>query len=220
MRCVLALLCCLASIGAARAEPFMGISYGHRLSDVKGLFPNAKVEDGKPAWLQPHQRITQFTGLGITGTLVVRMDHEVEALQRFVMRIASKQANGGTLTDTEAMYLRDIPPVIERKRADPPDDPWQVVEIRWVPESPIPMKALVSRYGPDFKDSVNEKFERSLEWATRGVEADMRDDQATMLTFSFTAGEMVCADRKKAGEACDPLTVLHKPSPSRPAPRK
>lgn len=96
------LLMLIAVCGPAHAERFMGILPGDRLSDVKAKYPHAQFVEETPAWLQAHQRLLSMSGDGISGSVAIELEHEVDATVFRLNQLATKQANGGTLDTMEA----------------------------------------------------------------------------------------------------------------------
>jgi len=64
----------LLALGAkdARAEVFLGIHDFTTLAELREMFPNAKIEELKPGWLQPYEAFYEVRGSGIPGIIRVK----------------------------------------------------------------------------------------------------------------------------------------------------
>lgn len=202
-----------------RAEGFLGIGPKTRLQDLRGQFPNARFTDLRPAWLKPHQRLIDIAGPGIDGELAVKLEHEVEGTRLLAKELATRQVRG-TLEYWQGFLLHDMPERIERLEASPPTDPWEVKDIRWQPVTPVSLKAASRRYGAPESDTTDEQFRRVIEWKKRGITGYANaEDQVTLLVFSFTVRDYVCAGREPVSPACaDP--DLPAPKAAQPARKK
>jgi hypothetical protein len=191
-----------------QAEPFMGIMNDDRLTAVKAAYPNASYRDLNPAWLQPHQRLVEITGEGIPGVLALKMEHELQGKQRLLNEIESKLASGVTPSAIEQMLQPHLRKSITKLESSPPADPWTVAEIRWSPSGPVPVNSAIGRYGKPDKDSINEQFQRAIEWKRRAITAYVGDgERIGLFIFGFTPYDLVCKERWMKGETCNPDVI-------------
>jgi hypothetical protein len=218
MRAVFILAAALLASGSALAERFMGIQPGDRLANIQALFPRAELEELKPAWLQPYQRLVQISGTtsnGVSGIVAFKLEHEVDSMAALLRGIAGKQANRTDLSEAEAYILTYWPKRLEQLRSAPPADPWEVDDIRWVPPEPLLIKTAIAKYGPPNKDELDEQFRRVVKWETRGITAFVnKDDTISVIVFRFTLGDRLCATKWRASKECDPLKPFASDPPS------
>jgi len=146
----------LLALGAedARAEVYLGIHFFMTMAELREMFPNAKIEELKPAWLQPDEAHYVVSGRGISGEVVVH-------------------------------FGKINPPWA------PPEERLFVQWVRWVPESPLPLKRFVSKYGPPDEAGYDDNMKPYRAWTKIGVWVDLTNDEArvTAVEFYFTTEE-------------------------------
>ncbi len=169
---------------AAQCETYRDIGPLDSLGDIKAKFPSATAKKLSPAWAQPTDAMYQFTGTGLSGTIIVKFEdgrpnyskqldaNTDEASAKFLQRLANQ-------SDEEALYVR-----------------W----VRWVPDAPIPVQRLISKYGPPEKSAFSdEDFEPYRDWERKGVTAYLSSDEKNVvrIDFAFTKNEYRSAWQKK-----------------------
>ncbi|MCE5247194.1 MAG: hypothetical protein ABFD84_09410 [Candidatus Polarisedimenticolia bacterium] len=169
----------LLAIGAkdARAEVFQGIHELTTLAELREMFPNAKIEELKPAGQKPDEVSYVVSGPGIPGTIGV---HFVKS---------------------------DLPWA-------PPEECWAALWVRWVPESPLPLKRFVSKYGPPDEAGYDDNMQPYRWWKKIGVSVNLTDDEArvTFVDFTFTNEEFVAGLKIRQAR----LMKYETPPPAKP----
>ncbi|MEK8034927.1 hypothetical protein AACH06_29275 [Ideonella sp. DXS29W] len=178
----------------AFGEGFLGISAKSRLQDLKTQFPNATLTELEPVWLQPHQRLIQISGVGIDGSLAVKLEHEVEATRLLAVELAKRQADK-SIESWQAELLQGLPEKVASLQRNPPSDPWEVKDIRWEPPTPVPLRSALARYGKPDSDKSDEQFRRVVEWSSKGVTAYVDQSEAiSVFVYTFTLRDYLCAN--------------------------
>lgn len=195
----------------AHGEGFMGITAKSRLHDLKTQFPNATLTELKPVWLQPHQRLIQVSGIGINGTLAVKLEHEVEATRLLYVELAKRQADN-SIESWQAELLQGLPEKVTNLQRNPPSDPWEVKDIRWEPPTPVPLRSALARYGKPDSNKSDEQFRRVVEWSSKGVTAyvDQRE-VISVFIYTFTLQDYLCANLPDACKNIDREDPKSKP---------
>ena len=211
----------------AMAERFLGLMPGDRLTSIKSKYPNAAYEELKPAWLQPYQRLIQIAGSGIDGVVAVKLSHEADSMAAALKELAVKQANRIELTRLEQRALETWPDRLARLREKPPDDPWELKDVRWEPSVPVALKQTLVRYGKPERDEIDEQFRRVVEWKRRGITAYVSaSETVTLFIYEFSFGDQLCKSLWEKNEPCDAMNPmasfpkLPEEKPTRPTPPK
>ena len=167
-----------------RAETYKNIGALDTLADVKSRFPKAEFKELRPAWAQETEHLYQITGIGMSGTIIIKFDDAMP-----LYRDALTQAK----TDEERKFWQDL--------LDKPDEALTIDWVRWVPEYAIPLQRFVSKYGaPDAKGFNDEDLQPYRSWK-RGVQAFLSDDEKFVIRvdYSFTRAELRQAYQFKYG---------------------
>lgn len=169
MRILIAFLA-LVICASAYAESYRDIGPLDNLGDVKNKFPNAKVEKLSPGWAQATDALYQFTGIGMSGWIIIKFDDyrpkwKEEAEKDPTSEKAEFFQNSSQKSDEEAMSVN-----------------W----VRWVPDTQIPVQRLISKYGKPEKSGVSdESYQPYRSWDKKGVEAYLSDDEKHVVRIDF-----------------------------------
>jgi hypothetical protein len=161
----------------ASAETYRDIGPLDTLGDVKARFPNAQAKKLSPAWAQPTDAMYQFTGNGMSGTIVVNFYDSRPNFKKSLERSTEGAPNE---------YLQNL-----ANQSD--EEAMSVNWVRWIPDAPIPIQRLVLKYGPPEKSPFSdENYQPYREWEKKGVVAFLSDDEKNVIRidFSFTNQEM------------------------------
>lgn len=159
------------------AETYMGIQPLATLGEVQALFPQAQFRRSKPAWAKAKDVLYEITGSGISGSIVVIFN---DSRPMWRERLDEALAHDMPQSDIDRIREEYDRPETEALRA---------LSVRWVPTTPVPLKRLVSKYGPPEKSGIREDdFQPYREWGKRGVTAYLRDDEQSVvyIEFAFT----------------------------------
>lgn len=195
-------------------ELYAGINYGDSLVSVKQRYPSADLARLNPAWAKPEDALYKLAGAGIPGTIIIKFtDRRIGAREELNSLAEMKPAcesprlgptpaptqewidvlsphEGGVCYDElYGWYKRD-----EQKNETTvslADDNAFVVEwVRWIPDSPIPLKRLTASYGPFDKKGVDENgLEPFRRWTSRGATAYLDDSGGLVLRVDFDRPE-------------------------------
>lgn len=175
---ILALLFLFCScLSTARAEILQGINYVASLGDVKAVYPNATFTIETPAWLQPSQAFYTISGSGLSGSIkVLFSDSRPDARQR--------------LWDNKTNPDFDKSGFWKGLAGEQDNDALNVLWVRWVPLTPIPLDRYKQRYGNP-TCSLNDVMQPICTWQSVALEASMTDDSkmVTFVTTVFTKAE-------------------------------
>lgn len=175
----------------ALAEIYKGVGPYDTLSDLKGKFPGATFNKIQPAWAQEYDVMYQITGVGLSGTIIVKF-HDSRPLWKTMLE----------KTDNES--LKEA----YRKMAERPDEDVVVSWVRWVPDLPFSVTRLITKYGkPDKDDFSEENYQPYKQWDAKGIIAYLSDDgkQVVRIDFFFTDKELKDTYKAKFGyELIDP----------------
>lgn len=163
---------------ALHAEVYKDIMPLDTLGDIKTKFPNSKIEKLTPAWAQPSDAMFQFTGAGLSGTIII-LFHDGRPYMR------TRLDNGADDIISKERYLK----LIEQSDNDALSVNW----VRWSPDKLIPLQRLISKYGkPDRSGFDDDNYQPYREWKQKGVLAKLTDDEKNVLQidYSFTRGEL------------------------------
>lgn len=168
---ILFVVCTLCS-----GETYKGIGALDKLKDIKNRFPNAKVEKLSPGWLKSDEAIYRFTGEGMAGSIIVKF---------YDYRDFWKN-EAETVVDPEvANNLRKL-----AQRTD--DEALTISWVRWVPDKPIPLERLISKYGkPEESGYSEEDYQPLRNWIEKGLTTYLSDDEKFVyrIDFNFTKKE-------------------------------
>jgi hypothetical protein len=168
----------------ALSETYRDIGPLDTLGDVKAKFPNAQVKKLSPAWAQSTDALYQFTGPGLSGTIIIKF---TDARPEYKKDL-----------ETNANEARTAPLQLLANQTD--DDALGVNWVRWVPEAPFPVQRLISKYGsPEVSAFSDEEYEPYRRWIRKGLTAFLADDEkkVTRIDFLFTADDNRRAWMKK-----------------------
>ena len=173
-------LSCLLVLGCAslRGEVYMGINYSDSLGQVRKLFPTAKITNAKPAWAKPEDALYSISGEGIAGTIVVKFNDT-----RPLFKMLADTSVPGTNREK-----------YEKLASQSDDDALTVQWVRWAPDTAIPLKRLVEKYGPwDKKEIHIQSYQSQRTWTKRKISAHIADDDKSvqMIDFDFTPDEKI-----------------------------
>lgn len=175
----------VAQPAALRAEIYMGIRPFDTLGDIKKLFPGATLEDLKPAWAKPADRLVNISGSGISGDITVLFFDPRPGDLDFLKNYPNSVIHESVTKDSQ--------------KTD--DDALEVTWVRWSPDVPgIPVARLISKYGPAFEKGYSDSnFAPYRLWKSAGVEAFLDDSEKTVtrVDFTFTIEEYCSAAKSK-----------------------
>lgn len=160
----------------AQCELYRDIGPLDSFGEVKSKFPGAIIKKLAPAWAQPTDALYQFTGNGLSGTIIVKFEDG-----RPIYKQHLESGVDDTLKD---FYLRMV------NKSD--DDALSVSWVRWIPATPFSIQRLISKYGPVEKSAFSdEDYQPYREWERKGVRAFLSDDEKYVLRidYSFTKDE-------------------------------
>jgi hypothetical protein len=166
--------CAISTV--VNAEIYMGIGPLDTLGDIKTKFPKAYLQKTNPAWAQKSDVMYQITGSGITGTIVIKLND-----YRASWKEASEKEQDPKTKETY------------NSLANQPDDEAITVSwVRWVPDTPIPVQRLISKYGlPEKSGFSNDDFQPYRHWEAKGISAFLSDDEkhVVRIDFEFTQSD-------------------------------
>jgi len=169
---------------AAHSELYKGIGPLDSLADIKARFPKAEFKELHPAWAKITEFLYEVTGLGMSGTIVIKLDDSTVYLT---------QLRDAADTDEKRKFWQDL--------IDKPDEAKTVGWVRWIPDAPIPLQRFIAKYGPaDVKDFAEEDMQPYRSWK-RGIQAFLTDDEkfVTRVDFTYTNTETRNAYKQKYG---------------------
>jgi hypothetical protein len=168
----------------AVAEVYQGIGPLDTLADLRKKWPGANFERVTPAWAQEDDVLFNITGKGLSGlTIVVFTDRNVWA-RRGAVRAQSDESRE-----------------LLEKMAQRGEEGITVREVRWVPDGPIPLQRLLSKYGQSpQKGLTDDSFQPFRKWP-QGVMAYLSGDEKNVveIDYSFTPAELALAYQSKFG---------------------
>lgn len=168
MRLLFILLLAILLPGVAMAESYQGIGPLDTLSDVKNRFPQAEFSRIVPGWAQESDVLFEIKGRGMSGVIVVKFDDYRPAWKQDLEK------------NPEAEHLRQL---VEQSDGDAITVNW----VRWVPDAPIPIQRLISKFGPpEIHGFSNEDFQPYRAWKKKGVAAFLTDDEKAVVRVDFT----------------------------------
>lgn len=183
MRNIIALVA-LIIYTSSFAETYLDISPVDNLGDVKNRFPNANVEKLSPGWAQATDALYKFTGVGMSGWIVVKFDD---------IRPKLKEDAENEPDQVRAKFLLDF-----SQQSD--EEAMSVKWVRWVPDNIIPVQRLILKYGkPEKSGFSDENYQPYRSWDKKGVAAYLSDDEKFVerIDFTFTRKEYRKAFFKK-----------------------
>ena len=160
------------------AEGYRGIEPLDNLGDVKNRFPNTKVEKLSPGWAQATDALYQFTGIGMSGFIIVKFDDYRPKWKEMAEQDQDPTSNSAKFFQTLS------------EKSD--EEAMEVAWVRWVPNTKIPLQRLISKYGkPEKSGFSDEDFQPYRSWDKKGVAAFLSDDEKYVgrIDFSFTREE-------------------------------
>jgi hypothetical protein len=158
------------------AESYRGIGPLDNLGDVKTRFPNAKVEKLSPGWAQSTDALYEFTGVGLSGSIIVKFDD---------YRPNWKEMAEKDPTSKNAEFYQNL-----SNQSD--EEAMSVSWVRWVPSTRIPLKRLILKYGkPEHSGFSDVDYQPYRSWDKKGVTASLSDDEkyVDQIDFDFTREE-------------------------------
>lgn len=159
------------------AEIYNDIRPLDKLGDVKAKFPNAKIKQMNPAWLQPNDALYEFTGEGLSGSIIIKFTD---------MRAGyKKQLEDQSLSDSERELKTRL-----ANRSD--DDSYSIDWVRFLPASPFPIQRLLAKYGvPEKSDFSSDNYQPYRNWTKKGIVAYLTDNEKNVerVDFYFTDEE-------------------------------
>jgi len=167
------------------AEIYQGINYMDSLGKVRKCFPAAAIQKLSPAWAKPTDAMYSIKGNGIAGTVIIKFGDYRPAQRKLIER-----SNPGPGRDE-----------MEKEAAQSDEDALYVEWVRWVPDSPIPLKRLVEKYGQwDKKDIHEQTYQPQRIWTKKKITAHISDDDkyVQMIDFNFTGAEKIMGCRRNS----------------------
>lgn len=155
------------------------------VAKMKSNYPNANFEVVKAAWVKENDLFFKVTGQGLSGTTYIatykRPDSEVkEAIENYKKKIEENQ-NGNNAVWQAMIEMED------EYLVAPLDEKYTIHWLRWVPDDPIPIERLISKFGkPDVYDFQEEDFQPYAQWLKRGLLTTLSDDKKRVFTIQYT----------------------------------
>jgi hypothetical protein len=178
-------------------EVYKGIMPSFVLNDVKKLFPNATFEKMNPAWAKENDALYKVLGPGLSGTIVIKLTSYKETFKSSAQHVDS-------LIEADSLLSPDTLKWDERfksKRAnfrkfsesdwksfqEYTEDSMEVSWVRWVPDSKIPVKRFIIKYGkPDTTNYSDDDLTPYKYWK-RGISVYYDDKEIVeKVDFDFT----------------------------------
>lgn len=170
------------------AEVYKDFAPFTTLATIKKNYPNANFEVVKAAWVKENDLFLEITGSGLSGTTYVatskRSDSEVkETIDRLKKRLdldpSLNNDAWNNLIESEEKYL-----------VAPDDEKYTIDWLRWVPNLPLPIERLISKFGePDIYDFQEEDFQPYAQWVKRGLLARLSDDKKRVFSIQYSFSE-------------------------------
>jgi hypothetical protein len=178
---ILLFLACTALLCPdASAEVYGNIGYLDTLGDVRAKYPNANFQKIRPAWAQEDDALYQITGVGLSGTIVVKF---------FDSRPMNRKLWENATDESMKEAFRQFSVGLE-------DNMLGVQWVRWVPASPIPLARFVSKYGAFQKAGFREDDLTPYRyWMTKGLSVFLSDDEKNVRSVEY---EFTNADKRRA----------------------
>lgn len=176
------------------------------LKEVKQNYPNAKIEDLKAAWVKSGDYFMSLTGVGITGSIYLKMSDRDLIYKSYLAKIDSEYSDKDSSeyknkTNLYVNYLNKS--LDERITLD-----W----VRWIPAQNIPFERIEARYGkPDSCGYDEESFSPFCSWNDMGLVVYQSDNKKQVLYIQY----MVTAQdlRKHLGLEPKPESQKVNPKP-------
>lgn len=175
----------MATYSHSYAEMYQGIGPLDSMGDVKAKFPNAKFVKENLAWATETDAVYRVSGQGLVGDLLINFYDPRPNYKRYALETSDpdeKEAHKkfADQTDNEALSVQ-----------------W----VRWIPDLPIPLDRVISKYGkPDKKDFSPELVPMRL-WTKKAMIAALADDEKKVIfiQFGFTRDDLRKAWMEKQG---------------------
>lgn len=160
---ILLLVLFLAASGLACAEEILGIKPGTSLAALREQFPNATLVDQKPAWATRGQKLFELKGNGLGGIVMIKFDDIRPALNA----------------------------MLGESNTDPEDENFFIASgFRIVPANPLPLNALVEKYGKPEQTGVDSSYHQYVSWPSKGVSATLaRNSQIVIVVEHVYSAE-------------------------------
>ena len=186
---LIALLLWLAC-ALAQAETVLGLEPLEPLSSVRQRFKPENIVPEPVSWLRPNQYFCVLQNTELGGKVLLLFEHDDEARKRKLAALEKSVAGlpPQSLSRSTRLLLRQ-----QREHlAKPLDDRMALVLVRWIPEAPLRLSELTSRYGkPDDRRDRDPIYGALLVW-NKGVTAHLSEDRksARMIEYWFTEDDL------------------------------
>jgi len=164
----------------ASAEVYMGLITPMTLGEIRTKFPGASLRNVPAAWVKEGEALYSLTGAGIAGTIMLKLTDYRPTYKKDLLELPATEENAQRIQE----YQTEI---------DKSDDGSLFIGIwdwvRWIPDSPLPVQRLITRFGKaDKKGFDANDFKPYLFWSGRRITANLTDDekQAMFIDFQFT----------------------------------
>lgn len=191
------------------AETYMGIGYNYTINDVRAIFPGATFEDQKVAWAKPGEKLICITGVGITGSIRILFqdarpsypdNYKVywTTIVRRKIEDRRMSADKPKLSPNAEKEVEELAVLASKKWArefgaiQSDDKGYQAKWVRWIPNAPIPISRLKTKFGANPRISIDDTdFSIWAAWDSKGVAALLTDDKqlAHWVQYEFTPAE-------------------------------
>jgi hypothetical protein len=185
------------------AETYLNIGPLDSLADIKVRFPNAKLKEIHPAWASESELLIQVTGVGISGSIIIKFDDAIPDYRKLL---------ADALSDEEKQSWQAL--------IDKPDEAKTIAWLRWVPPDAIPLQRFILKYGPNPDKGFSDQDLQPFRSWPSGVTAFLTDDEKSVvrIDYYFTDDERRAAYLQKFGVV--PTYLKPKPKPAGAVKRK
>lgn len=165
-----------------KAEIYRNIQPSSTLEELKKQFPGATFQEVKAAWTSKSEFLYEVKGPGLPGTMVVKMNDYSFYFQEYIK-------------DKKPEDIDDW----QRKMAITNDSSKSTEWVRFIPDYPIPVERLISKYGLAEKTGYREDdFQPYKSWPSKGVHVTLSDDSKKVLQIDYTFTQKERCDSYKA----------------------
>lgn len=149
----------------AFSASYGGIKYRLTLNDVMALYPGAKFEKTSAAWIQPdRQSAYSVEGSGLSGQLFIVFVDDRKNYNDFLYQARTQGINENDKKLLE--YGKNLP---EKYTL-------YVDWVRYIPDSSISKNTLITKYGKNYTQQVDDNsYSKYLEW-DNGLIANIGED--------------------------------------------
>ena len=190
MRRVLICLLLLFMGPIVRAESFLGLEPLEPLSSVKQRFSAGGLTVEPADSLKPNQYFVKMQHPDGGGKVFLLFEHDDEMRKKKLADLEKSVANLPSQAQGRSTKL--LIRQYREKLSKPIDERLSLIRIRWLPDNPTCVNALITSYGkPDEKREGNAVYGPVFIWS-KGLNAHLSDDkkQALMIEYWFTEDDL------------------------------